>query len=100
MALVGRDLRARDFHGAGSASRRPAGTPVAPSIFTKLLVLLVDEVVSHSSNVVAHNAGQRLLARLLLIVARQSQGFLHPVGEQGAYDDLRIILSSASDGLK
>src|SRR6267143_2337237 len=57
----------------------------------ELLILLVNEIVRHAGNVVANHAGQWLLLSFLLIIVRKSTGPFHPIREQTADHDLRVI---------
>jgi len=48
---------------------------------TKLFILLDDEGVGHTRNVVADGAGERFLFGFLLVIMRQGLGMLHPEAE-------------------
>src|ERR1039458_6947406 len=56
-----------------------------------LLILLVDERVGHAGDVIADDAGQRLLGGFFAVVTRQIVGFLHPVGEELSGDALGVF---------
>src|SRR5208337_2400783 len=56
-----------------------------------LLILLVDERIGHAGDVVADDAGQRLLGGFFAVVARQVIGLLHPVGEEFPGDTLGVF---------
>ena len=55
------------------------------------LILLVNEWVGHTGDVVADDAGQGLVRGFLAVSAREVVGLFHPVGEEFSDDALGVF---------
>src|ERR1051326_7240773 len=69
-------------------SRRRLSPHASPAVF---FVLLEDEVIGHTGDVVADDAGKRFFLGFLLVVTRESLGIFHPESEKFADDPLGVV---------